>query len=97
MAKQAKTAFEDLGFNQSESLAMQVKADIYRSILSRIDESGLTPRQLERTLNVPQPRVSELLNGKFSMMSIEKLLEYSSRLGAAKAKMNLSFNRRKSA
>ena len=36
---------------------------------------------LEKVLDQPQPRVSELLNGRISTMSIEKLLDYLQRLG----------------
>jgi predicted XRE-type DNA-binding protein len=42
---------------------------------------GVTPRQLEKLLDVPQPRVSELLNGKISRMTADLLAKYLYRLG----------------
>jgi predicted XRE-type DNA-binding protein len=36
---------------------------------------------LEIILAEPQPRVSELLNGKIANKSVDKLLEYAGRLG----------------
>jgi predicted XRE-type DNA-binding protein len=61
---------------------LEIKADLHQQVLKLIRAKRLTPRQLEKTLEVPQPRVSELLNGKLSVLSIAKLLMYASRLGA---------------
>jgi predicted XRE-type DNA-binding protein len=46
-----------------------------------VKKRKLRPRQLEKILDQPQPRISELLNGKISKMSAEKLAGYLSRLG----------------
>jgi predicted XRE-type DNA-binding protein len=46
-----------------------------------IEKQGLTPRQLEKVLDVPQPRVSELLRGKISRMTADLLAKYLYRLG----------------
>ena len=40
-------------------------------------------RQLEKVLDLPQPRVSELLNGKISRMTAELLAKYLYRLGGS--------------
>jgi predicted XRE-type DNA-binding protein len=36
---------------------------------------------LQKILGEPQPRVSELLNGKIANKSVDKLLHYAGRLG----------------
>jgi predicted XRE-type DNA-binding protein len=79
--KKNKSVFNDLGFNEQESLALTIKADLYSKILEMVDRKGLKPRDLEKMLDVPQPRVSELLRGKLSSVSIEKLLAYLERMG----------------
>ena len=43
----------------------------------------LAKMRLNKILDVPQPRVRELLNGKLSGLSIEKLLTYLEKLGIA--------------
>jgi predicted XRE-type DNA-binding protein len=72
--KKEKSVFHDLGFSDNESLALTIKADIYSKILDVIKAKKISPRELEKKLGIPQPRVSELLNGKLSSVSIEKLL-----------------------
>ncbi len=90
--KKEKSVFEDLGFSASESLALTLKADIYAKILTIVRAKKIPPRELEKILDVPQPRVSELLNGKLSNMSIEKLLNFLEKLGVL---ASLSYKARK--
>jgi predicted XRE-type DNA-binding protein len=79
--KKIRSAFEDVGFSKSESAALMFKSEIYSKIISVIKARKLTRIQLEKLLEVPQPRVSELLNQKISGVSIEKLLIYLDKLG----------------
>lgn len=79
--KKNKSVFHDLGFNEQESLALTIKADLYSKILEVAEKQDLKPRDLEKMLDVPQPRVSELLRGKLSSVSIEKLVAYLEKLG----------------
>jgi predicted XRE-type DNA-binding protein len=72
--------FDDLGFTRAEASALKIKADLLDSILREIDKRGFTQRQLVDTLDEYQPSVSNLLQGKISKVSIEKLLYYSDRL-----------------
>ena len=77
------SVFDDLGFGPQEALALKMKADLYRSVLGIIKKQGYSQRDLQRLLDQPQPRISELLNGKISKMSIEKLLGYLGLLGGS--------------
>ena len=72
--------FDDLGFSPAEASALKVKARILSALLDRIREQRYTQAQLVRILHDYQPNVSNLLNGKISKMSIEKLLSYAQRL-----------------
>jgi predicted XRE-type DNA-binding protein len=81
--KKTRAVFHDLGFTEAESLALTFKADIYSKILDVVKTKKISPRELEKILAVPQPRVSELLNGRLSSTSIEKLLTYLENLGVA--------------
>ncbi len=58
---------------------MKFKADLYQAILKCARK--YSQKQLQAILGEPQPRVSELLSGKISNKSVDKLLYYAGRLG----------------
>jgi predicted XRE-type DNA-binding protein len=71
---------DDLGLSRSEASALKIKADIVEALLAEIDRRGFTQRELVDVLDEYQPQVSNLLTGRISKMSIEKLLHYADRL-----------------
>ncbi len=73
--------FEDLKFSSDEAAVMALKVQLHSEIIKAMKRQKLSPRQLEKVLDVPQPRVSELLGGKISKMTSDKLAKYLSRLG----------------
>jgi len=81
-AKAAQSLFEDLGFSPTESRREAVKAELYVAILKIVRERELTPRQLGEILGKPHSRVSELLNGKLSLVTADTLIGYLDQLGA---------------
>ena len=72
---------DDLGFSPEEAGAIKLKASLHAEILRVVAKRKLRSRDLEKILDQPQPRISELLTGKISKMSAEKLAGYLSRLG----------------
>ena len=76
------SVLDQLNLNAQERLELKLKADLHQDILKLIRKKKITPRQLEKVLDVPQPRVSELLRGKLSLLSVSKLLFYAYLLGA---------------
>jgi predicted XRE-type DNA-binding protein len=76
---------DDLGFSPERATALKFKAELYRAILKCAKK--YSQKELEIILGEPQPRVSELLNGKIANKTVDKLLHYAGRLGIeAKAK-----------
>ena len=73
--------FEYLGFSPEEAAILRMKTQLHIEVMRAIEKKRLTPRQLEKVLDVPQPRVSELLNGKISRMTADLLAKYLYRLG----------------
>jgi|SRR5580693_1907064 predicted XRE-type DNA-binding protein len=71
--------FEDLGFSREEATALKFKAELYQAILKCARK--YSQRELQIIFAEPQPRVSELLNGKIANKSVDKLLYYAGRLG----------------
>ena len=72
--------FDALGFSASEASALKVKAEILSAILEHVRTEGFTQAQLVELLDEYQPSVSNLLKGRISQVSIEKLLRYADRL-----------------
>lgn len=75
--------FDDLGLSHSEASALKIKANLLDSILGEIRRKGYSQAQLVSLLDEYQPNVSNLLQGKITRVSIEKLLKYADRLGLA--------------
>jgi predicted XRE-type DNA-binding protein len=72
-----------IAVSAEQATASKFKSDLYQAILKHARK--YSPKQL--VLAEPQPRVSELLNGKIANKSVDKLLYYAGRLGIeAKAK-----------
>lgn len=71
----------------------KIKIQIHQELLKVIHRQRLRSRDLERLWDVPQPRVSQIMNGKIEKMTIDKLLSYADLLGV-KAK-KLVFTREK--
>jgi predicted XRE-type DNA-binding protein len=74
-----KNVLDDIGLPRQKVIAVKFKAEVYQAILKYAD--GYSQKQLQSILGEPQPRVSELLNGKIANKSVDKLLEYAGRLG----------------
>ena len=70
---------DDLGFSPEQAAILKFKADLYQAILKHARK--YSQAQLQVILAEPQPRVSELLNGKIANKSVDKLLYYAGRLG----------------
>ena len=79
------SVLDDLGFSPEHATALKFKAELYQAILKFANK--YSQKELQIIFAEPQPRVSELLNGKISNKSVDKLLHYAGRLGIeAKAK-----------
>jgi predicted XRE-type DNA-binding protein len=76
---------DDLGFSPEQATTLKFKAELYQAVLKVARK--YSPKELQRILGEPRPRVSKLLNGKIANKSVDKLLYYAGRLGIeAKAK-----------
>lgn len=73
--------FEDLGFSPEESRVLTLKAQLAALILRIVRQRQLTQKELGKIWGVPQPRVSEIISGKLSLVSIERLIEFLGVLG----------------
>lgn len=71
--------FEDLGYpNPEEALA---KADLARQIYKTIKARKLTQEQAAKIMGIDQPKVSDIIRGKLSRYSIDRLMRFLRLLG----------------
>lgn len=76
-----QNVFAELGFSREESRVLALKAQLAGMIVRTVKERGLTQKNLGALWDVPQPRVSEILTGKLSVVSIDRLVEFLGALG----------------
>ena len=80
--------FEDIGLPDAEDCL--IKAELVSEIAAIIQERKLTQAEAARIMGIEQPRISELLRGRFSSYSIDRLIRYLNRLGT---KIEVTFHR----
>jgi len=71
--------YADLGYPDADE--MQVKAGLAHEIAQIIKGRRLTQQRAAELLGMPQPKLSELLRGKFRGISQAKMIECLNRLG----------------
>jgi predicted XRE-type DNA-binding protein len=79
VAPSCGNVYEDLGLPNAEE--MLVKAQLALSITKIIKSRGLNQIKAAQIIGLPQPRLSDMLNGKFRGISEAKMLECITRLG----------------
>jgi predicted XRE-type DNA-binding protein len=73
--------FEQIGFSREAAAALKMKSEVHSQIIKTIKKRGYTQADLQKRLNEPQPRVSDLMTGKISKFSLETLITYADALG----------------
>ena len=76
------SVLDELGLDRQATLELKLKASLHQNILQLVKRRGHRARDLERILQIQQPRVSELMRGKLSTLSVARLLLYADLLGA---------------
>jgi predicted XRE-type DNA-binding protein len=76
------SVLDELGLDRQGALELKLKASLHQKILELIKRRRYRARDLERILQIQQPRVSELTRGKLSTLSVARLLLYADLLGA---------------
>lgn len=76
------SVLDELGLGRQAALELKLKAALHQNILQSVKRRGYRARDLERILQIQHPRVSELMRGKLSTLSVARLLLYADLLGA---------------
>lgn len=90
MAKKAKSkaqgavpVFEQIGFSSEESAELVRKSHLLDEVQEIAKRAGYTQKDLIRLTGLGQSHISELLNGRMSRFSTEKLIAVLESLGAS--------------
>ena len=76
---EVSSVYADLGYkNHAE---METKANLVMEISEEIKRKKLTQSQGAEMLGISQPKLSELLNGRFRGYSVERLMHFLNVLG----------------
>lgn len=66
--------FEDAGMPNAQE--MLVKAELVRQICKLVEKRHLTQAQIGELLGLPQPKVSQLLRGRLTGFSSDRLMRF---------------------
>lgn len=73
--------FRDLGFGAAEAENLRVRSLLMIRIEKLISSRGWTQSEAAKALGVSQPRISDLVRGKFDKFSADTLIEMLGRAG----------------
>jgi predicted XRE-type DNA-binding protein len=75
------SVWEALGFSPEESASLSVRSSLMREIRRIIEKNGWTQAEAAKQCHVSQPRINDLLRGKFHKFSIDALVNMAGALG----------------
>jgi predicted XRE-type DNA-binding protein len=73
--------FRDLGFPAGEAANLRLRADLMIQLRKLIEARNLKQAEAAKLLRVSQPRISDLMNGKIDLFSIDALVNMVTRAG----------------
>ncbi len=79
ISKNTDNIFTNIGLSNPEGIL--VKAQIVHKIEQEIKRRNLTQVQAAKLMNIPQPKVSNIVNGRFQDISESKLIHCLNKLG----------------
>ena len=77
----SRNPFLDLGFPPEEAVALHIRSQLAAALEHYIERKGLSQTEAARSLKVPQPTISKIVNGNVEKLSIEFLIKLMVRAG----------------
>lgn len=81
ITKGSPNVFRDLGFSAVEAEHLRVRAELMLAVERLIARRRLTQARAAKLLGVSQPRISDLVRGRFHRFSIDALVDMLARAG----------------
>jgi predicted XRE-type DNA-binding protein len=73
--------FESITEDKALAADLQFRSDLLMTLIDIIEHKEWNQSETAAALDIPQPRVSELLRGKISLFSSDRLIGYLAKLG----------------
>ncbi|HCL66351.1 MAG TPA: hypothetical protein DIC56_16230 [Rhizobium sp.] len=73
--------FESITEDATLAADLQFRSDLLMTLIDIFEDKGWKQAEIAEALNIAQPRVSELLRGKISLFSSDRLIGYLAKLG----------------
>jgi predicted XRE-type DNA-binding protein len=73
--------YKDLGFSDDEAANLLVRSELMLMVKDLIRERGWTQQEAATQLDVHQPRVSDLFQGRVGNFSVDALMSWLHKLG----------------
>ena len=77
----SKNVFKDLGFSKTESEDLMIRSRLMIEVEKFTERSKLSQREAAKKLEITQPRLNDLLQGKIQKFSIDSLVKMLSKVG----------------
>ena len=91
-----RNVWDAVADSPEEAASLKMRAQLMDVIEAYIEREKITQGEAARRLGVPRSRVSELVNGKISKFTIDKLVNMATRVGLT-AKLTIRRKRKRSA
>ena len=76
-----RSVWDAITDNPEEAANLKLRSQLMDAIKAYIDHENLTQKESAKRLGVPRSRVSELVNGRISKFTIDKLVNMAARVG----------------
>src|SRR5262245_41066188 len=81
ITRSSGNVFRDLGFDEEEAEHLRLRSTLMGAVKKLIQERGLTQAQAAKIFGVTQPRISNLVQGRIDLFSIDTLIDMLARAG----------------
>jgi predicted XRE-type DNA-binding protein len=76
-----KNIFDAISDDPQDAADLEFRADLMIAMRRYFEDRGWKQTDIGNKLGIPQPRVSELVNGKINLLSSDRLIGYFAKLG----------------
>ncbi len=76
-----RSVWDAIADSPEEAANLKLRSQLMDAIKAYIDHENITQKEAAKRLGVPQSRVSELVNGRISKFTIDKLVNMATRVG----------------
>ena len=76
-----QSVWDAIADSPEEAANLKLRSQLMDAIKAYIDHENITQKEAAKRLGVPQSRVSELVNGRISKFTIDKLMNMAARVG----------------